>query len=105
MPADSSQLNRRRWKRRCNRERLAQQQRTKEEIRDREIRDLRLKATKTEWWQQQVELAARNAEAQQRLAARLALIDDWAPPRLPEPVVVVVEPEPEEEDRRWFRHR
>ena len=88
-----------------HRERLAQQQRTKEEIRDRELRDLRLKVTKQDWWQQSVELAARNAEAQQRLAARLALIDDWAPPRLPEPVVVVVDPEPEEEDRRWFRHR
>ena len=81
-------------------ERAAEIERRKREV---ELRNLQIKVQQQSWWQQSVENAARVHEAQQRLAARLALIDDWAPKPPPEPTVVVVEPEDDIPDKRWFQ--
>jgi hypothetical protein len=63
-------------------ERAAEIERRKREV---ELRNLQIKVQQQSWWQQSVENAARVHEAQQRLAARLALIDDWTPKPPPEP--------------------
>ena len=81
-------------------ERAAEIERRTREV---ELRNLQLKVQQQSWWQQSVENAARAHEAQQRHAARLALIDTWSPKAPPEPTVVVVEPEDDIPDKRWFQ--
>jgi len=81
------------------------------QTREAELRNLQLKVQQQSWWQQSVENAARKAEAQQRLQARLAFIDSWSEklPAESEPTTVVYNESEEDTGKltyptlnRWF---
>jgi hypothetical protein len=78
--------------------RLARQAEIDRQVRQRDMADLRMRVTQQGWWQQKVDLAANIAARQRYNETIMGQLDAMInPPALPEPEIVYVEPEPEEE--------
>jgi hypothetical protein len=62
------------------------------EYRERELRDLRLKVTQQDWWQKNVDGAARNTVRRQQMSTTMGELEQMInPPSASEPEVVYVE--------------
>ena len=77
--------------------RRERQEQISREVRERELRDLRQQVTRQDWWQRNVDAAARNAVAVRERQALISDLDRIVNPPAPPPEPEVIYAEPEEE--------